>query len=207
MITPVARFAVRHAIPVLIVWAVVVTAFGLIGRGVENKVQPSLLFIDGTESAHWRDVRAGSFNEALVVLLTGPASEIDRQGPRLADALQRRVGTRAVSPWSPRAKQVQALRPSPTQAAITVDLQVPKGGNITTVIRPLQAFVRNNVHPPIHSYLAGIPSLGTEVNESSITALRKGELIAAPILILVLLIVFRSPVAAARPEPLRRASA
>src|SRR3954447_26619462 len=174
-------------------------AFGFIGRGVEHKVQPSLLFIDGTESAHWRDVRQGSFNEALVVLLTGPAAEIDRQGPRLADALQHRPGTRAVSPWSPKAKQVEALRPSPTQAAINIDVRVPRGGNITTVIGPLQDFVHANVHAPIRPYLAGIPSLGTEVNKSSITALRKGELIAAPILIIVLLLVFRSVVAAAVP--------
>jgi RND superfamily putative drug exporter len=199
LITPVARFAVRHAIPVLIGWAVVVLAFGFIGRNVEHKVQPSLLFINGTESAHWRDVRKGSFNEALVVLLTGPASEIDRQGPALSDALQQRPGTRAVSPWSPRAKQVQALRPSPDQAAITIDLRIPPGGNITTVIGPLRDFVKTHVKPPLQSHLAGIPSLGTEVNESSITALRKGELIAAPILIIVLLIVFRSPVAAAVP--------
>jgi len=199
LITPVARFAVRHAVLVLAGWAVAVMAFGFIGRGVEEKVQPSLLFIDGTESAEWKDVRQGSFNEALVVLLTGPAAEIDRQGPRLAEELQKRPGTRAVSPWSPRAKQVEALRPSPTQAALTVDLQVPRGGNITTVIGPLEEFVRANVKPPLRAHLAGIPSLGTEVNESSIEALRQGELIAAPMLILVLLLVFRSPVAAAVP--------
>jgi RND superfamily putative drug exporter len=199
LITPLARLAVRHAVPVLVAWAVVVVGLGFVGRNVEDKVQPSLLFIDGTESAHWRDVRKGSFNEALVILLTGPASEINRQGPRLADALQLRPGTRAVSPWSPRAKQVEALRPSPQQAAITVDVRVPPGGNITTVIRPLQGFVRANVQPPLRAHLAGIPSLGTELNESSIKALRRGELIAAPILIIVLLLVFRSVVAAAVP--------
>ncbi len=198
MITPVARFAVRRAVWVLVGWVVVVAVFAFIGRNVEGKVQPSLLFIPGTESSHWRDVRAGSFNEALVVLLTGPAAEIDRQGPLLADALQRR-GTRAISPWSPRAKQVEALRPSPQQAAISIDLQVPPGGNITTVIDPLDDFVKARVHPPLKSHLAGIPSLGSEVNKSSIDALRKGELIAAPILIIVLLLVFRSPVAAGVP--------
>jgi RND superfamily putative drug exporter len=104
-----------------------------------------------------------------------------------------------VSPWSPHAKQVEALRPSPHQAAITVDVRVPPGGNITTVIRPLQDYVHAHVRPPLQAHLAGIPSLGTELNESSIHALRQGELIAAPILIVVLLLVFRSPVAAAIP--------
>ena len=199
MITPIARFAVRHAPWVLVGWALVVLAFAFIGRGVEEKVQPSLLFIPGTESTDWRDVREGSFNEALIVLLVGPAQEIDRQGPRLAEALQRREGTRAISPWNPRAKQVEALRPSPGEAAINVDLEIPPGGNINTVIGPLEDFVQSNVDPPVRAHLAGIPSLGSEVNKSSIEALHKGELIAAPILILVLLLVFRTPVAAAVP--------
>src|SRR3954465_211784 len=107
MITPVARFPVRHAVWVLVGWVIVVGAFALIGRGVEDKVQPSLLFVPGTESTHWRDVRAGSFNESLIVLLGGPASGGDRQGPRLAEALQHRPGTRAISPWNPEAKQVK----------------------------------------------------------------------------------------------------
>jgi putative drug exporter of the RND superfamily len=199
LITPIARFAVRHAVPVLVGWVIVVAVFALIGRGVEDKVQPSLLFVPGTESSHWRDVREGSFNEGLIALLTGPAGEIERQGPRLAAALQRRAGTRAISPWSPRADQLEALRPSPRQAAINIDVRIPPGGNINTVIGPLEDFVHAHVRPPVRAHLAGIPSLGSEVNESSIEALHKGELIAAPILILVLLIVFRSPVAAAVP--------
>jgi putative drug exporter of the RND superfamily len=199
LITPIARFAVRHAVPVLVGWALVVLAFGLIGRGVEGKVQPSLLFVPGTESSHWRDVRKGSFNESLIVLLVGPAREIDRQGPQFASDLGRRPGTRAISPWSPRADQVKALRPSPTEAAVSVDLRIPPGGNINTVIGPLEDYVDAHVHPPLRAHLSGVPSLGSEVNKSSIEALHKGELIAAPILILVLLLVFRSPVAAGIP--------
>ena len=93
----------------------------------------------------------------------------------------------------PQSEQVEALRPSPGEAAISIDLRVPPGGNINTVIGLLEDFVQARVHPPIRAHLAGIPSLGSEVNKSSIDALHKGELIAAPILILVLLFVFRSP--------------
>ncbi len=199
MITPIARFAVRHAVPVLVGWALVVAAFAVIGRGVEDEVQPSLLFIPGTESTEWRDAREGSFHEGVIALLDGPAREVERQGPPLAAALQRRTGTRAISPWNPRADQLEALRPNPRQAAISIDVRIPPGGNIGTVIGPLEDFVDERVTPPVRAHLAGIPSLGTEVNESSIEALRRGELIAAPILILVLLLVFRSPVAAAVP--------
>jgi putative drug exporter of the RND superfamily len=207
VITPIARFAVRHAVPVLVAWAVVVLVLGLValgaigdGRNVEDKVQPSLLFVPGTESTHWRDVRKGSFNEALIALLVGPQREIDRQGPALASALEHRPGTRAISPWSAGGvKQLQQLRPSPTQAAISIDLKIPPGGNINTVIGPLEDFVNEHVEPPVRAHLAGVPSLGSEVNKSSIEALHKGEMIAIPILILVVLLVFRSPVAAGIP--------
>ncbi len=199
MITPIARFAVRYAVPVLIGWMLVVVVFGLIGRGVEDKVQPSLLFIPGTESQRWHDAREGSFNESLIVLLVGPERELDRQGPELVTALQSRELTRAISPWSSDAEQLQSLRPSPREAVIDVDLQIPPGGNINTVIGPMRDFIDDHVDAPVRAHLAGIPSLGSEVNEASIEALHKGELIAAPLLILVLLLVFRSPIAAAVP--------
>jgi RND superfamily putative drug exporter len=207
VITPIARFAVRFAVPVLVGWSVIVIALGLVaigafgdGRTVEDKVQPSLLFVPGTESTHWRDVRKGSFNESLIALLVGPQQEIDRQGPALASALEHRPGTRAISPWSAGGvKQLGQLRPSPTQAAISIDLKIPPGGNINTVIGPLEDFVKERVHAPVRAHLAGVPSLGSEVNKSSIEALHKGELIAIPILILVVLLVFRSPIAAGIP--------
>jgi len=118
VITSIARFAVRHAVPVLVSWALVVVAFGLLGRGVEDKVLPSLLFVPGTESDHWREVRQGSFNESLIVLLVGPRQAIDRQGAALAGALERRPLTRAISPWSGSGKELTALRPSPRAAVI-----------------------------------------------------------------------------------------
>ena len=199
MITPIARFAVRYAVPVLVGWAILVVVFGLIGRNAEHKVQPSLLFIPGTESERWREARSGSFNESLIVLLVGPRRQLDRQGPALVAALQRRPLTRAISPWSGSAKQLQALRPSPRQAVVDVDLQIPRGGNINTVLGPMKDFVSARIRAPVRAHLAGIPSLGSEVNTASIDALHKGELIAAPMLILVLLLVFRSPIAAAVP--------
>ena len=106
MITPIARFAVRFAVPVLVVWALLVVAFGVIGRGVEDKVQPSLLFIPGTESERWRETRAGSFNETLFVLLVGPRREVERQGPALAAAGHRD------RPAAPRCGRAPARRSS-----------------------------------------------------------------------------------------------
>ena len=147
MITPIARFAVRYAVPVLVGWVLVVVVFGLIGRGVEDKVQPSLLFIPGTESERWREVRAGSFNETLFVLLVGPRREVDRQGRALADGARAPAADARDLALERRARSsCSRCGPSPTQAVISVDLTIPRGGNINTVIGPAKKFVDARVH-------------------------------------------------------------
>ena len=207
LITPVARFAVRYAVPVLVGWALVVVAFGLIGRGVEEKVQPSLLFVPGTESDRWRDVRAGQLQRVADRPARRPrAARSTARARELAAALERRPRTRAISPWSGDAEQLEALRPEPAPGGDQRRPADPAGRrDINTVIGPLEEFVDEHVQARrSRAHLAGIPSLGSEVNEASIDALHKGELIAAPILILVLLLVFRSPVAGGDPARDRR---
>ena len=202
LITPIARFAVRYAVPVLVGWALVVVTFGIIGRGVEEKVQPSLLFIPGTESDRWRELREGSFNENIIVLLVGPRSAGRPPGPGSSAARARATpeGTRVISPWSGDAEELAGAAPEPAPSGHQRRPAIPPDGETSAPSSARSSdFVQARVRPPVEAHLAGIPSLGTEVNEASIEALHKGELIAAPLLIIVLLLVFRSPVAAAIP--------
>ncbi len=194
----VARFAIRRPIPVIVTWAVLVLVLGLVGRGVEEKVLPTELLVSGTEADRWKEVRAGHFGEDAAVLLRGPAREIDRQGPRLARDLALRPGTRALSPWSA-GKGARQLRPSPNRALITLDVEVPPGGTQSTIVPPLERFVDERISPPLESHLAGEAPLGRDINEATTEGAHKAELLAAPILVIVLLLVFRSPVAAAIP--------
>ena len=194
----VARFAIRRPILVIVTWAVLVLVLGLIGRGVEDKVLPTELLVPGTEADRWKEVRAGHFGEDAAVLLRGPKEEIDRQGPRLARDLALRPGTRALSPWSA-GKGARQLRPSPDRALITLDLEVPPGETQSTIVPPLERFVDERVSPPLESHLAGEAPLGKDINEATTEGAHKAELLAAPILIIVLLLVFRSPIAAAIP--------
>jgi hypothetical protein len=69
------------------VWGVVVLVFSVIGHGVEHRLRPAQLLVPGTEANRWNDLRHGHFGEDATVLLTGPPTAIDRQGPRLARAL------------------------------------------------------------------------------------------------------------------------
>ncbi len=175
-----------------------VLALGFAGRGVEDKVLPTELLVPGTEAHRWDDIREGHFGEDAAVLLRGPAAAIDRQGPALARDLALRPGTRALSPWSA-GRESQQLRPSPEQALITLDLEVPEGETTSSIVAPLERFIDERVSPPVEPHLAGESPLARDMNDAMSEGAHRAELIAAPILVLVLLLVFRSPIAAAVP--------
>ncbi|HKF79799.1 MAG TPA: MMPL family transporter [Thermoleophilaceae bacterium] len=194
----VARFAIRRPWLVLASWLIATVALGLVGRGVESKVLPTQLLVPGTEAAHWDSLRHGHFGEDAVVLLEGPRREIGRQGPPLARDLALRPGTRALSPWSA-GQGAERLRPSPTKAVIALDLKIPKGETRSTIVPPLERFINARVSPPLVAHTSGEAPIGKELNEATTDGAHRAELIAAPVLIIVLLLVFRSPVAAAIP--------
>lgn len=194
----IARFGLRWPKLVFAGWLLVVVALALVGRGVEHRLLPTQLRVPGTETDHWSQLRKGHFGEPMAVLLTGPPKAIDRQGPPLAQALLKRNGTRALSPWSG-GEAAAKLRPSPRQALIVLDVNVPKGQNTSTIIPPLERFIDARVAAPVEPHLSGLAPLGRDINDATVESLHTGELIAFPVLIVVLLLVFRSPIAAAIP--------
>jgi RND superfamily putative drug exporter len=76
---------------------------------------------------------------------------------------------------------------------------VPPGETQSTIVAPLERFVEERVEPPVDAHLSGESPLGKDLNEATTEGAHKAELIAAPVLIIVLLLVFRTPVAAAIP--------
>ena len=57
----------------------------------------------------------------------------------------------------------------------------------------------NQVRPPVETEISGRAPLVRALNQASLDSLDKGERIAFPILIVLLLLVFRSPIAALVP--------
>jgi putative drug exporter of the RND superfamily len=196
LIARIAGFAIRRPVLVLVSWVLAVSALAVVGRGVEQKLMPTTLSIPGTESHRWKELMEGHLGEPAAVLLRGPSREIDRQGSRLAEALLRREHTRTLSPWSG-GRGAKRLRPSPGEAMIVLNLEIPEGENQNTIVPPLERFIDIRVDPPVETHLSGL--FGRDLNEASVDAVHKGELIAFPVLIVVLLLVFRSPIAAAIP--------
>ncbi len=80
-----------------------------------------------------------------------------------------------------------------------LDLEIPPGETQSTIVSPLERFVEQRVRPPIESHLSGNAPLGRDINEATTESIHRAELITFPILILVLLLVFRTPIAAGIP--------
>jgi putative drug exporter of the RND superfamily len=133
----------------------------------------------------------------FVILLRGPAEELDRQGPELVRTLRRDPAVTTLSPWDLGA--VQRLRSSPRQAIVIADFHVGVNEAVDETVPELNQILEETVEPPVRATQTGYATLSRAIQDDSIEATERGELIALPILLIVLLIVFRSPVAAAIP--------
>ena len=190
----------RYPRAVLAIAALVLAVLGVLGTGVDSRLSPTSLDVPGTPSSKANAVLREHFGRSapFAVLLRGPAAAIDRQGPELVRALRAsdpRVTT--LSPWD--RGSVGRLRPSPRQALIVIDFHVGLAESVNDSVDELDAILDRQIHPPVRATQTGYATLSRAIQDESIDAAERSELIALPILLLVLLLVFRSPVAAAIP--------
>jgi RND superfamily putative drug exporter len=202
------RRARRRAVITLVVTLGLVLVFGLIGTGVEEHLRPTSLAISGTSSARGEDLARERFGEStpFSVLLRGPAAALERQGPRLAAVLRRQRDLTVISPWdpSPSARKLPAPRPGappgePSSALLLLDYHVPLDDAMRDTVPALERTLDANTHPPVRATQSGFASISRALQHESLSAAERAELLAAPLLIIVLLLVFRSLVAAAIP--------
>ncbi len=183
----------------LAVGALALVVLGIIGAGVEQKLSPTSLEIPGTSSSRANRMLREHFGDSapFVILLRGPRKALDRQGPRLIRALRRNPTVTTLSPWDLGA--VQRLRPNPREAIVITDFHVGIDEAVNETVPELNRTLAMQIQPPVRATQTGYATLSRAIQDDSIAATERGELIALPILLIVLLIVFRSPLAAAIP--------
>lgn len=183
----------------LLIAAVIVATLGIIGAGVEDKLKPTTLTIGGTESAQANKLVEDHFGDSapFAILLRGPAAMLEEQGPEVVRALREDPKVTTLSPWD--RGSVQRLRPNPRKALILADFHVGVDQAVKDVVPRIERILEEKVQPPVHASTAAYATLSRAIQEESIAASEQGELIALPILLIVLLLVFRSPVAASIP--------
>jgi RND superfamily putative drug exporter len=192
---------VRRPRATLIATIAVLALLAWLGSGVDDELVPTSLDVPGTESSRGTEIIQRHFGDSssFAVLLRGPAARLDRQGPRLVAALQRDSRLVALSPWD-RGTGVEAvLRPDRRTALVVVDAEADPKQAVEETAPELERVLAAEVSAPVEARLAGFASVARASDEAALDVTRRGETIAAPILLLVLLLVFRSPVAAMIP--------
>ena len=193
------RFAVTHPWAVLSGWLLIVAVLGVIGLGIDGRLSASGLEVSGSESAQARALIGGNFGDSATVpvLLRGPRAAVKTQGKALAAELAKRPGIRVLSPWTTSSGN-SALRPSADRALLLLSIS-GEHGQIDERSQAAERLVAKATSAPVKATVTGIPLLSRDGESSSLAAVHRAELIALPLLLLALLLVFRSPLAAAIP--------
>jgi putative drug exporter of the RND superfamily len=184
---------------VLAIAAVFLVTLGVIGIGVNDRLDPTTIEVPGTESFRGNELLRQHFGDSapFAILLQGPPKAIDRQGPRLVRALRQEPGVTTLSPWD--TGSVERLRPKPGWALILADFHVSVRTAVNDTVPQLNQMLEEKVHSPVRATQTGYASLFRAIQDESVDASERGELIALPFLLVILLLVFRSPIAAAIP--------
>ncbi len=192
-------FLLRYPRGVLAIAAVLLLALGAIGTGVNDRLDPTTLDVPGTESLRGNELLRDHFGDSapFAILLRGPGPAIDRQGPRLIRSLRQDPRVTTLSPWDTGA--VERLRPVPSRALILVDFHVDVRTSVNETVPHLKQVLEEQIHSPVRATQTGYASLSRAIQDENLAASERGELIALPFLLIILLLVFRSPIAAAIP--------
>ena len=189
----------RRSWSILLAWGAAIALLTLLGGGLAARLAPMSLDVPGTPSSRAEAMLTARFGNTIpiAILLRGPPAEVDRQGPRVVAVLREIPQVQVLSPWD-RSITMHSLRPEPGAAFVLVNYIRP-ASRAMAVVASSEAVVARTVRRPVRSYLTGVAVIGRALQESTLADTERAELIALPVLILVLLLVFGSPVAAAVP--------
>ena len=170
-----------------------------LGIGVENRLHRADLTVPGTGSAEAAELAKKHFGEGahLVVMVEGPPAVVERETRQLQRKLQPYDDLQLAGPWLPGSERL--LRPKPGRALVLVRAERDFEDVSETIVPRLRRDIDSTVDPPARAYMTGYADVGQGIHNSTVEALKRAEMIAAPLLLIILLLVFRSPVAAAIP--------
>jgi RND superfamily putative drug exporter len=193
------RLALTRPRVVLAAWLVAVAVLGVVGFGIDGRLSANGLQVSNSESERARALIGGNFNDSatIPILLRGPRAAVETQGKALAATLAERPGIRVLSPWSA-VSGGAALRPSRDHALLLLSITGSRRDSVQRS-EDVQKLAAKATSGPVHATVTGLPLLTRDGTRTSLAAVHRAELIALPLLLLALLFVFRSLLAAAIP--------
>jgi RND superfamily putative drug exporter len=186
---------------VLGAWVGIAVVLALVGRNLSGELHPHPLLIDGSEPklAHEITLRQFGSDESMVVALRGPKPALEQQGRRLDARMDALPKTVVVSPWSAGGAAIGGLRPKPGVAGLVVRVGHRGDQGFTEMLELVEGEIARTISSPVQASIAGLPTIFASYSAANENAAKTGEMIALPVLLLVLLLVFRSVVAALIP--------
>lgn len=179
-------------------WLAAIVALAIFGHSVGSHLQATSTRIDGSSSATAGRLTATHFADdtTLPILLTGPSHDVRSQGHALADRLAAVPGVSVLSPWNDTAHR-KLLRPRPDRLLILASVRGSERAAQLTAVR-MRDMVRQ-VRARVRGRITGVPLVAQDLRSASGHTARNAELVALPLLALMLLLVFRSLAAALIP--------
>ncbi len=192
-------FSVRRPRLVVAVWVALVAGLGLAGLHIERQLHLTNPGVPGSPSARTQEVMADQFGDesALVAELGGPPAQLRESGPRIARALARIPHVSVISPWV--SGTSPALRPDASKAILVLGVGQPFERVAQDTVPIIRETLRRASPPAIEHHITGYADVAGGIEQQAFTALKTAELVAAPLLFIILLLVFRSPIAAVVP--------
>ena len=190
--------ALRRPRSVLAIWGVLIAVFSVIGLGAQNRLSIGSIETPGSPTARASALDHEGFgtNETAPVLLTGSSRQLDRQGPQLVTALRRQWSV--LSPWDPGSAS-QRLRPKRNRALVLVNLTAASEDDLGRHVGRIRQVVERTVTSPVTARVTGFTAIGEALRDETLRSAELAEKISIPILVVVLLLVFRAPIAAVVP--------
>lgn len=195
----IARFSVRHRGPVLVAWALALVAGFVFAGDARDDLHSTDLQIPGTQSeraARLTEERFGG-TISMAVLLKGPSKLLEERGPAVVRRLERIEGVDVLSPWAIGGARV--LREPSGQALLTLQVRKPFEQIADETTPEVDRVLGDSVRAPIKWEVTGLAPLVRAINQASVDSVAEGERRAFPVLLLLLLLIFRSPIAALVP--------
>lgn len=178
----------RPQLPLLL-WLIAIAFLGFQATKVESHLEEPNFTLETGEAATALKLEEDHFRTGIdfPILLEGPTEQSLATSKELLKYFSRLKGGRAFSNnfGDGRILVLGTVGRSQSEAL--------------TAAREVRNLVGEVVVPPVSAHVTGEATISLGLQEATLDELRKGELIALPILLLILLVVFRSVIAALIP--------
>lgn len=187
----VGTYAARRPRLVIGLWLALIVPLSVFGINAQTKLHSAGIAIPGTPSAAKEAETAQRFGPRgqLLVLLDGNPEAVKAQ----RGTLESRLARQNVSLVGPLIKKESGA------VLLIADMRGTYDELIETVAPRVRKTVEQTARPPVRAYVAGLPDTAGALADQAVSDLKTFELLAVPLLILILVLVFRTPMGAAIP--------